>query len=347
MLRKKSATVKRRRTRVRLVAYVAWSLGACAIAGASSLAGCSSTEVASGASDAAVEAFVYVAPDAAAPVDASEGGAEMSATTFRVANLSPDLGPIDVCVRLAPSDWVGPIFGQETDASGQGAIAFPSVSGYTSVNGSGAFDIALVAAGALSCGQARAIGHVTLDAGKLSTVVVMGLDRGDAAAPNALTISAFTDDPSTTTAQARSRLIHGALGDVVNPSGTGALSATRTNAGAPSIPLAAFIAPGHAATPSGASPVVDALGYNDSDPSAGASSLGLDGVDAADAGSRAEDASADAAAFSWRSATTTFPMPAGSLHTGFVTSDGMGGVALLWCDDALATPGACTLYIGK
>jgi hypothetical protein len=297
------------------------------------IAACSSSsdQPGVGGGDASFDTYVAPPHDAAAPVDVMEAAAPLQAT-IRLVNLSPDLAPVDACVRAAPAEWVGPIFdgargGTPDGAPPPPAVPFPGASDYVTIPAAGTLDVALVAGGSLNCGQPLALGHVTIDAGKRTTVVAMGIERADAGGSSSLTLAAFTDDPSVAR-DARVRVVHAALGDVHAPGGLGVLEVAVGGAPAPIVPLASGVTPGHTAT-STSVPPVDALGYADVPPVADPAPV------------RITQATSDAGTQAFSTATTALGVAAGSVHSGFVASNGLGGVLVLWCDD-VATPASCT-----
>ena len=310
--------------------------------------------------DASSDGFTIEPPGDGAPSgDAHDDGGAGVATKFRVAHLSNDLGAIDICYRPASSQaWEGPLF-VSTDAgaptpmdasvdasasdaavadgaardAGDGSASgfrFGAVTRYVTALASGTFDLALVAAGDASCARPLALGHVTLDAGKLATVVVMGLARVDAGSPSALAIVAFTDDATVSAEAARARFIHAAPGAAGGAAATLSISAM---SGGNVITLAARIEPGHAATPSEAPPRIDALGYGSAAPLTSSGALRVASV-------------SDGGGPTWTTSGADLRMSASSVHTGFVfDASGAGDLAVLWCDDRsvalLSTP--CTI----
>lgn len=273
--------------------------------------------------------------------DAGASDADALATSFRVAHLTPTLGPVDFCYRPPNGDaYLGPMLAPP-------ALGFGGVTGYVHAAGSGTFTIALVAFDAHSCAAPLAEAKVTLDAGKRATLAVMQAgapadagDAGDAGggadasapgtAAGALAVLAFVDNPTPNPASARVRFVHAALGDATHPA-LGALASSWLGAGAP-VPLATEILPMHASTPTRATPTVDPLGYASTPP--------------LPAGLVHLVASEDASPLAWTSAPAALGLTAGSVHTAFVANAGGASgspLVVFWCDDAAGggTSAAC------
>ena len=333
------------------------ALGALAVlVVATGSAGC--VDTAGDAGDASRDGFTIEPPgDGASSADAQLDGAPGVATEFRVAHLANDLGPVDICYRPTSSQaWEGPAFATAPsdagthapfDASGDASASdaatldasaadagdlasgfrFGTVTRYVVAHASGTFDLALVLASDVSCARPIALGHVTFDAGKQATVVVMGLARVDAGAPNALAIAAFTDDATLSPTIARTRFIHAAVG--ATRIGAAPLSVAAITSGT-SAALAARVEPAHASTPSESPPKIDALGYGSSAAIGGSSALRVTSL-------------ADGGAQVWTTSDANLGMTASSLHTGFVfDATGSGDLGVLWCDDTTGRLGSTT-----
>ena len=293
-----------------------------AVPAALALGACGSGASSANAVDAAADVLVVQPPsDAGSAPDVSEAATVPASTTLRIANLSPDIGDIDLCYRVDGSgEWQGPLLASASDA-GAGdagaALGFAEVSGYLMIMGSGAFDVAVVSAGDASCGRPRALGQVTLDAGKRATVAVMGRAAADAGSASAMTVVAFVDDPATDPTDARVRMIHAALGAQSSPPLSGIAVAVVTT----SATLTFFpdIEPAHAAAPASAPPV-DSLGYHVTTPLGGLAAVSV--TPASDAGS-----------FYFTTSMANLGLTPASLHTGFVVSDPAVGIGVLFCDD--------------
>jgi hypothetical protein len=286
--------------------------------------GCSGTK-SSGAPDAGADSYgVMVTADAAG----GDGGAQeaesstMEQTTMRLANASPDLGPVDFCWRqTGAASFTGPVLEGDlppldagpvsAEGGPPGSLAFGAMSPDVLLPSAGTFDIAVVAAGQTSCAKHRLAGTVTLDAGKRSTVVLMGVAGSDSG-PDTLGVVAFTDalvDPQS----ARVRMIHAALGDPGEPA-TGPVSVR-----AGSEVIAAEIDPGKTAAASTTS-AIDALGYATLAPLQGPTSLELATL-------------GDAAPIAWATAETDLSVLTGTAHTGIIVTAGQGALAVSWCAD--------------
>ncbi len=290
--------------------------------------------------------------------DAFAGGrdGEAALATLRLAHLARELGPIDFCYQAARAGaFEGPVLrtgGVAPDASvdapsgdpGDGglpidadlldagadatvddagataALAYGSVSKYLTLAATGTIVVAIVPAGATSCGGAIASGTVTLDPGKLSTVALFSGAGEDAGAA----VAAFTDDRETKADKARVRIIHGAAG------GPFAVQV----AGAQTTRVASEVVPRHASSPSSTIPV-DALGFATIVPVAPPASIIV--TPASDAG--------DAGGDPWQSeAREDLDLRGDSLHTAFVVGE-PGAFEVLWCADKNTTGDrtTCTL----
>jgi hypothetical protein len=295
------------------------------------------------------------ANDSGVPQTQPEGGnhepdAEVPTTTIRIAHLAPEVGPIDFCWRTRnEGNFEGPVLGggsPQTDAgvdadasdadadapvfsadagveAGDGGvkgIGYRSVSTYTTLSEAGPITIALVPRGANTCANPIYQEDLTLDAGKLSTVVLLG--RGVDAGVSSLALVALTDDRTTDADKARVRLVHAALGTAARgPSGT---LAARAIAGQV-VDLAEAIEPKHASSQSASVPV-DELGYATVAPVPPPAALGVsERASASDAG--------DAGTSSWASDARDLGLSGGSLHTGFVLTGENAPFEVLWCTD--------------
>jgi hypothetical protein len=207
---------------------------------------------------------------------------------------------------------------------GSPSVGYRSVSRYLTLEASGPLTIALIAPGATSCAAPLFTADVTLDPGKLSTVAIVGILDGDAgAAPLALV--AFTDDRTTTSAMARVRMIHAALGIPGGRQAAGTLAVRASSA--QTVTIAEQLEPRKAGAPSAAVPV-DSLGYATLAPIPSPAQL------AVGAAAVPGPATTDAASDSWVSQAGALDLRGGSLHTGFVlTGDGQQPFEVLWCTD--------------
>ncbi len=256
----------------------------------------------SGTSDADGGSGQDAAADA--PVDAPPGG-----------DAAPDSGEADAGGDAASADGSASD-GEAEDGGGPPGLAYLHVSAYAPLRGAGTFDLAIVAAGQGSCTAPIVEARVTLDAGKQSTVVLLGLTSVDGG-PQAAAVVAFTDDRTVASESTRTRFIHAALGTTSSapegPLQAGIVTGTTT------IPFAATILPQQAATP-GVTPAVDVLGYH------------TDGLLAAPQAVTLGPA-ADAGGAAWTGAPSDLGLEAASVHTAFVVSDPQGALAVLWCSD--------------
>lgn len=267
---------------------------------------------------------------------------------IRVAHLAPEVGAVDICHRIAPTDaFMGPLLGgppaaapKVEDASANGAeddelgaegdgtedagapapLAFTDVSSYLPAPVASTVEIAVVMATERSCSNPRARLRIALAPGRHTTFALLGVPNADAGTSE-LGLVAFPDDPTLDGESARSRFVHAALGEGRDAEGPPSPFAVDAWIDGAIVPLAREVEPRKASTPSAAAPVVDALGYHTSAP-LGQASLRL--TFGGDAGT---------AAAMWTSRASDLGMSAGSLHTGFVVPNVGGGYAIVWCDD--------------
>jgi hypothetical protein len=239
------------------------------------------------------------------------------------------------------------------------------VSSYLTVAGAGTFDVAIVVGGASSCTTPAplAVQRITLDAGKLSTLIVLGpgassrLDAGpvegkdgglvadadasrqeaatDAAAPS-LSIIVLTDEPAVSTTTTRARFFNATSSSDAAP---GPLSVAAVEQ-AMVIPLTNEVLVDAVGSQHHANPAVDSLGYWSGAPLVSATPIGLRVTTGTDAGSNPVDAgdASSAPRTSWTFASnSSFDLVAPSTnHTGFIVGDPGDpdvGLSLLWCDD--------------
>jgi hypothetical protein len=379
-----------------------------AVAAPGAMGGC----IGQGASpDASADQSVAV-PGPDASFEDGENDASTNITSaMRLANMSPDLGPVDFCWRVTGSGaFTGPVLGGSIDAgappatdgagedgafdagdvadSADGAIetadadgaaepeasddasaladasdattdaadatldgggvttdaggarmtdggaiqhvGFGQASDVETLPAIGTLDIALVAPYQLSCTAPRFVGRVTLDPGKVATVVIMGLKTTDAPRGSALQLKAFTDEPPGETAHVR--IIHAALGS--GSDGT----APPLSVQAGNVLIAPEVDPGDAAATS-ASPAVDTLGYAPAPAFSSPAPIELGTLD--DAG--------DASARTWTTPFFDLGILPGTSHTGFVVSLGRGALGVVWCGDPLleTTTAPCVLETAR
>lgn len=301
-----------------------------------------------------------------------DGGMSKNAGVLRVAHLADGLGAVDFCYQArGTGNLVGPVLGRASgdagtptdagdagevpdaeagDASDDGAtspeagspgVPYLAVSRYVTVSATGTLALSFVRPGSGSCADPVASGAVTIDPGKLVTAVLMGRVEADGGAPGdagagtdggspdgELRVTAFVDNRETVRDKARVRLVHAALGTTTQPP-RGALAARAVSGR--TTELASAIPPGQASRSSTEIPV-DSLGYATVTPVPPPTAIEISQAD-------------DAGTAAWLSPFTDLGLSGGSLHTGFISSDGPTGLALLWCDDTSTsvTLGACKL----
>ncbi len=288
-------------------------------------------------------------------------------TTVRFVHLAANLGSVDFCLRGAGAEaFTGPVLrggfgidgggdagsedggdaqsppgdggdaGNEASAEDGGAeggaaqedTALPprTMTNYVSFDGAGTFDVAVVAAGQKSCSSPVATLKVTVDPSKLTTVVLAGdygaegsTDAGGAdGGGNALRLFRVLDDPTLEPKLARVRMVNAAFG----ASSVGRAQDLRVDViGSQRTPIASDVALGGASNQSVASPITDALGYTLIAPEPPANALTLTGL--------------GGSSFSgtWTSVYTDLGISAASLHTGFIVSDALEVLSVVWCSD--------------
>jgi hypothetical protein len=290
------------------------------------------------------------------PIDAqATDGQSTPTTTMRFAHLAPSFGPVDFCYQGAKKGtFVGPVLrggppspdpkdheddagdggnadtqdgGEEpSDADADAGVdagtetlrsaSYRTLSRYQTLQAAGPITIAIVAAGATSCGNSLVEVNVTLDPGKLSTVALF---ERPADGGLTLDVSAYTDDRTTGVGEVRARVIHAALGKGSIPS-AGPL-AVRAVAAKTTV-LADRVEPKRAAT---ASPVVlvDGLGYVTAAPIPPPTSFAIGPAE-----------SGDASFEGWLSEARDLDLRGGSLHTAFIlTGASESTFEVLWCSD--------------
>lgn len=302
-------------------------------------------------------------PPAADVAVAPADGSALTATV-RFVHLAANLGPVDFCLRGAGDDaFTGPVLGggvgadggkdagtastEGGDAAGTGdastdgaaddggeggstgpedtALLPRTMTNYVSFEGSGTFDVAVVAQGQKSCATPLATLKVTVDPSKLTTVVLSGdygANKGDAGADagesGTLRLFRVLDDPTLDPKQARVRMVNSAYG----ASAVAAVQDLHVDViGTQKTPLADDVGLGSASNQSVSSPQTDALGYTLLAPEPPANALVLTGAaDASFAGT-------------WTSVYTDLGLRAASLHTGFIVSDATDTFDVVWCSD--------------
>jgi hypothetical protein len=191
-------------------------------------------------------------------------------------------------------------------------VSFGAMSPPIQLPAIGTLDIALVQANQLSCAAPKFVGRVTVDAGKTSTLAVMGQGEAEAGTASALSLVAFTDelpDP----AVAKVRFVHAALG------WPGGSPAPPLSVRSGSVVLAPEIEP-RMVTSTATTPPVDSLGYATVPPIVGSSALELDSL-------------GDAGPHTWTTAPTPLAIDVGTTRTGFAVSFPSGGLGVAWCSD--------------
>jgi hypothetical protein len=175
--------------------------------------------------------------------------------------------------------------------------------------------------GATSCASPLFQDDVTLDAGKLSTVALLG----GSAPPDggtALGLIALTDDHETVADKARVRFLHAALGTTARAA-AGTL-AVRAVAG--QVVTLAEALPPRGTAPASTTIPIDELGYATIPPLPPPDALAIAETSPEDAG--------DAGAATWQSASSDLGLGGGSLHTGFVLTGEGAPFEVLWCRDS-------------
>lgn len=251
-------------------------------------------------------------------------------SVMRLAHLARGSEPIDFCWKTqGAGSFEGPILGGgvviadagDADA-GTPSLSYRDVSRYVELASSGTLTIAIVPAGA-PCGQSLVTGDVTLDPGKLSTVMFSGIAGSDAG--DQLAVTSFVDDHGTDPQHASVRIIHAALGPNAVP------IAVRASAG-DTIDLAAVVEPRKAGS---ASTTVNALGYATIAPVPNPASIAVAPIAITDSGPTP----------GWQSTATTLDLHGNTVHTGFVLAGENAPYEVLWCADTstLGELGACLL----
>ena len=127
---------------------------------------------------------------------------------IRVANLSPDLPPIDLCFGAPNGNtFIGPVVHEATKT--KDLVAFGTVTNYIAVP-AGSYEVRVVAGGGLSCadtaGNVRFKGSASVKAGQYATLAAVGLTSGTPL----VSLQHYTDDISTLLGKTALRFIHAA-----------------------------------------------------------------------------------------------------------------------------------------
>jgi hypothetical protein len=258
------------------------------------------------------------------------------APLFRVAHLSREVGAIDICYRIAPTDaFTGPLLGaasppvagdasadaktsDASDAAGPRALEFTNVTDYLSAPIATSIEVAVVTLADKTCSTPRARRRIALEPGKRTTFALLGVPNADAG-PSELGLVPFPDDPTPQPSAARVRFIHAALGSSQS-TGDPVSLAVGVQRPTGTLPLTREVEPRHASTPSSVAPIIDLLGYHAAAP-IDAARLSITPV-------------TDAMYLSaWSSPDVELSMSAGSVHTGFIVLDAERTYAIVWCDD--------------
>ncbi len=145
-------------------------------------------------------------PETASPT--TDGGSEgdeastASQAYVRIAQLSPDLAPVDVCVaRHGTGSFEGPLLAQLPADAGTPGVAYAQLSAYSPLD-PGAYDVRIVAAGASSCAPVAgadaaawpdSIALPALARGAFATLVIAG-EVVPAGSDQPLTVALLGDD---------------------------------------------------------------------------------------------------------------------------------------------------------
>ena len=281
---------------------------------------------ASSPKDAGAEAPTDAATDADAPdaTDASDAAAVSDAA-------------LDATIADAGADANQALDAAAGDAGKQVFLPYLSMTGYVALQGSGTFEIAIVDASSQGCSTPRLVGQVTLDAGRRSTLALMGREDVDASTGGAgggteLALIAFTDDPTPDPTKTRVRLLHAAIGSPKRAPESTLSASFVVGAATSDIPIARKIEPRHVAAASTIEPSVDPLGYHADMPLSTPARMRI-------------SRSLDAGGTTWTSAAAPLGLRAGSIHTGIIVNDDASDLVILWCTDenTPSTETSCTL----
>jgi hypothetical protein len=267
------------------------------------------------APDAAADATVDAAPADGAVPDAGDAGA--------IVDAGPDAR--DAAAVDAGGD-AGLDAGLDATAdAGDAATGDPlapfAVTTYVGVKGSGTFEIAIVAAGAGTCQSPLRTGQVTLDPGKLTTVVVA--ERSVVDAGPATVLLSLTDNPVVAEDRVRARVVHAAFG-TAQQAAPGDLSVAV--AGGTSPVVAAAVSPGGVTRARVDGPPVDPFGYAEIPPVASLAAIRV--TELREGG------------VTWTSAFVDLGLAPSSIKTAYI-AQAEANVVLVLCDDK-ATAGRRT-----
>jgi hypothetical protein len=252
-------------------------------------------------------------------VDMSGPAATTSTTTqIRIAHLSPNKPPFDVCLAAHGSgQFSGPIL--KAAGVAQTGLAYPQVSKYLAVN-AGQYDVRIVDGGATTCAQSLfdATNLPTFSGGGSFSIVGTGFIPPNPSNPTAFTIVAYSDDTTSAASAVLLRFIHSAPDVPAVDFGTGAGSSF----------VAVFSNVSYLHVGTSTSPASDANGYASLSPASPPVTFSL----------RTHGSSTDAL-----TVTSSVALPSGTLATVFAIGD-LGGtpkpLQTLVCVDNAAPVGA-------
>ncbi len=252
----------------------------------------------------------------------SDAGAAPDAQSDASSADAADAGPIvdagldvrDAAPSDAGLDARADVASEAGDAApGDPPLAPFTVTTYAGVKGAGTFELAIVAAGAGTCQHPLRTGQVTLDPGKLTTVVLSERAVADGGPP--LVLLSLTDNPVVTGDRARVRVVHAALG---TPQQAALDDLSVSVAGGTNPVVAAVVSPGGVTRARIGGPIVDPFGYADVPPVAPLAALRVSEL--------------REGGVTWTSAFVDPGLSAAAIQTAYVAQSGAGLVVVL-CDD--------------
>lgn len=343
------------------------------------LAGCSSGHNGA-ATDASVDGYGVIVPgnDAATGEGGGDAGPTVE-TTLRMANASPDLGPVDFCWKATGSaGYAGPVLGggvapvadggMDAGSAGEGEDADAAMPGDVDasanteggVEAGGPSDAAPSDAAADTAAPPNALvfgamsPDVTLPTSGTLDIALVAAGQASCASPK------FVGTITLDAGKAATVVIMGLLADDGGPSQLSIVSFTD----APLDPQTARVriihaalgSPTEAAAPSLAVSAGSAVITSDVAPRQASTESADGSVDSLGYTTLGPltpptpikiDAVGDAAAMQWQTAAENLYVQTGTAHTGIVVSLEEGALGVMWCTDGSAATGlssACSLY---
>lgn len=237
---------------------------------------------------------------------------------------SVDAGDAAFTTDAAPAEG-GLADAGDADAASDGGETFGlapwTMTSYLAFRGAGTFDIALVPASSRTCSGARVVGAITVETGRLTTVVLSGVDEGATNAPTndagpslPVRVLGLVDDATAAPGVSRIRFVHAA------PHTNEVLTVSGGPSGLAQVVLAPRVEPRRVTTTGNDDTAVDPLGYVDVAPLADPIAIRVRSLK-------------DGGAIAFESEAAPLGLVPTSVHTGIVAEEG-SELRVLFCSDA-------------